>query len=286
MGAAASSMSSRWCALRFRALLAREGALQTSRELLFWGGGHVLQFVYAIVLVTNWSILGAPQPRRKGGEPEVFRRSVLLITAFSIPALMFYPAFAAFSDKQHDAYRFLQYGIVLPTLMFAVSLLSNALKLRRPSQWPWRNSAFVALATSLALFAVGGAMGMLVTGSDTRTPAHYHDVITAVSVSGMGVLLTFALDEMKRLPASERTTRIILMLYGGGQIVASIGMFIAGGYGAPRKSPTSAGALVDTAAAGMFLHGFGALFAVMGGAAFVVVAIRALKRANPARASA
>ena len=185
----------------------------------------MLQFVYAIVLVTNWSILARRSLGEKAVNPEVFRRSVLLITAFSIPALMFYPAFAAFSDKQHDAYRFLQYGIVLPTLMFAVSLLSNALKLRRPSQWPWRNSAFVALATSLALFAVGGAMGMLVTGSDTRTPAHYHDVITAVSVSGMGVLLTFALDEMKRLPASERTTRIILMLYGGGQIVASIGMF-------------------------------------------------------------
>jgi heme/copper-type cytochrome/quinol oxidase subunit 1 len=76
------------------------------------------------------------------------------------------------------------------------------------------------------------------------------------------------------------------MLYGGGQLFASIGMFVAGGYGAPRKAPTSAGVLVDTAAAGRFVHGVGALFAVIGGAAFVVVAIRALRRANPAPASA
>jgi hypothetical protein len=34
------------------------------------------------------------------------------------------------------------------------------------------------------------------------------------------------------------------------------------------------------------VHGVGALFAVIGGAAFVVVAIRALRRANPAPASA
>ena len=39
-------------------------------------------------------------------------------------------------------------------------------------------------------------MGFLITGSDTRTPAHYHAVITAVSVSSAGMLLTFGLDEL------------------------------------------------------------------------------------------
>ena len=79
-------------------------------------------------------------------------------------------------------------------------------------------------------------MGFLITGSDTRTPAHYHAVITAVSVSSAGMLLTFGLKELGRAPAPPRATRILIGLYGGGQFVASIAMFVAGGYGALRKT--------------------------------------------------
>ena len=50
-------------------------------------------------------------------------------------------------------------------------------------------------------------MGLLISGSDTRTPAHYHAVITAVSVSSAGMLLTFGLDELGLAPVSARATR-------------------------------------------------------------------------------
>ena len=78
--------------------------------------------------------------------------------------------------------------------MFAASLVARARALRPPAEWPWRDPAFFALATSLALFALGGVMGLMISGSDTRTPAHYHAVITAVSVSSAGMLLTFGLS--------------------------------------------------------------------------------------------
>ena len=67
-------------------------------------------------------------------------------------------------------------------------------------------------------------------------------------------------------------------LYGGGQFVASIGMFVAGGYGAARKTPTGVGSLDAVAAAGMAVHGIASIFTILGGAAFVIVAIRALSR--------
>ena len=98
-------------------------------------------------------------------------------------------------------------------------------------------------------------MGFLITGSDTRTPAHYHAVITAVSVSSAGMLLTFGLKELGRAPAPPRATRILIGLYGGGQFVASIAMFVAGGYGALRKTPSGAGSLDAVAATGMAVHG-------------------------------
>lgn len=263
------------------ALLTRTGELYTAREQLFWGGGHILEFVYTVVMMTNWMILARESLGEKAIDFDIFKIAIILVAVFSLPAPAFYHIFAAFSDKQHEAFRVLQFVLVLPTGMFAVSLLSGAFKFGRPSQWPWRQPAFLALALSLVLFGVGGIMGMLISGSDTRTPAHYHSVVTAVSVSSMGMLLTFALSELGRLKPSDRGIRVLLWLYGGGQLFASIGMFVAGGYGAPRKAPTAAGSLVDIAAAGMFVHGIGALVAVLGGAAFVLIACVALRRALP-----
>ncbi len=259
-------------------MLAERGEMASSRELLFWGGGHLLQFVSAIVLVTNWRILA----RRSLGEEAVndgaFTIVVCLIGALALPAPFFYWAFDAFSDSQHEAFRLLQFGLAAPTLIFALSLAAGARAIGRRSHLPWRDPAFFALATSLALFALGGVMGFLITGSDTRTPAHYHAVVTAVSVSSAGMLLTFGLEQLGRQPASALTTRALIALYGGGQFVASIGMFVAGGYGAARKTPTGVGSLDAVAAAGMAVHGIASIFTILGGAAFVIVAIRALSR--------
>src|SRR5271154_2851088 len=263
-------------------LLAHAGEL-ASREELFWGGGHVLQFVYAALMVTNWSLLARMSLGEEAVDSRVFLVSVGLIALIAIAAPAFYAIFAPFSDHQREAFRFLQFGIAAPTLIFAVSLATRVL--RAPSPWPWRDPAFFALATSLALFALGGVMGFLIDGSDTRTPAHYHAVIPAVSVSSAAMLLTYGLKERGKPPAPPRLTRVLIGLYGGGQFVASIAMFVAGGYGALRKPPSGAGTLDTVAAAGMAVHGIASIFTILGGATFVIVAIRALWRGGAARSA-
>jgi hypothetical protein len=266
-------------------LLARSGDLIWSRAELFWGGGHLLQFVYAALMLTNWSILARSSLGEKAVDSRVFLVCVFLVALIAIPAPAFYAAFAPFSVGQDSAFRLLQFGLAAPTLMFAASLVARARALRPPAEWPWRDPAFFALATSLALFALGGVMGLMISGSDTRTPAHYHAVITAVSVSSVGMLLTFGLEELGRLPAPARLTRVLIGLYGGGQFVASMAMFVAGGYGAARKTPTGAGSLDAVAAAGMAVHGIASIFTIIGGAAFVVIAIRALLRVDSVRSA-
>jgi cytochrome c oxidase subunit I len=264
-------------------LLADEGGLAWSREQLYWGSGHLMQFVYAALLLANWSILARMSLGEEAVDNRIFLVCVLLIALIALPAPGFYAGFEPFSANQHEAFRLLQFGIAAPTLIFALSLVVRAL--RSSSPWPWRDPAFFALAVSLALFALGGVMGFLITGSDTRTPAHYHAVITAVSVSSAGMLLTFGLKELGRAPAPPRATRALLGLYGGGQFVASIAMFVAGGYGALRKTPSGAGSLDAVAATGMAVHGIASIFTIIGGAAFVVVAIRALLRADAVRSA-
>jgi hypothetical protein len=263
-------------------LLARQGPFLMDREALFWGGGHLLQFVYAILLMTNWRLLALRSLGRTAVDDGVYRMAAGTVAVFALAGPLFYVAFEPFSGRQHDAFRFLQFGLALPTLLFAIALVANARAALKSQRWPWSDPAFFALAASLALFALGGVMGFLITGSDTRTPAHYHAVITAVSVSSVGMLLTFGLDALDLAPVPARTVRWIIGLYAGGQFVASIGMFVAGGYGAARKTPSGVGALDPVAAAGMAVHGIASIFTIIGGAAFVVIAILALARARAA----
>ena len=263
-----------FCWMVATVLQARAGELDYSRENLLWGGGHVLQFVYAAMLLVNWRLLAERSLGRQAIDERAFRIAVWLIALIAAVAPLFYAVFPAFSEGQHEAFRFLQFFVAIPSLLFGGSLVA---RMRGQSRaLPWRDPAFFSLTASLALFALGGMMGFLIDGHDTRTPAHYHAVITAVSVSSAGMLLTFGLDELRRPQASARAVRWLIGLYAGGQFVASIAMFVAGGYGAARKSPT--GELEPMAAAGMAVHGIASIFTIIGGAAFVIVAIRALSR--------
>jgi heme/copper-type cytochrome/quinol oxidase subunit 1 len=131
------------------------------------------------------------------------------------------------------------------------------------------------------VFSVGGVMGLLITGSDTRTPAHYHGAIAGVNLALMGLYLKRLLPAIGRPLAPSRLLRTEIVLFGVGQLIACIGLFLAGGYGAPRKLPDGAASLVNGAAVGMYLHGVGALIAIIGGVLFVITISRALLAAEP-----
>jgi hypothetical protein len=53
-----------------------------------------------------------------------------------------------------------------------------------------------------------------------------------------------------------------------------------------RKTPSGAGTLDTVAAAGMAVHGIASIFTILGGAAFVIVAVRALWRVSSVRSTA
>ena len=265
-------------------LLADRGEL-ASRDELFWGGGHVLQFVYATLMVTNWSILARMSLGEKAVDSRAFLASRRPHRADRARGAGVLRGFRAVL-RQTSVRRSACCSSASPRRRFSSRALLSSAPAARQAPWPWRDPAFFALAMSLALFALGGVMGFLIDRSDTRTPAHYHAVITAVSVSSAGMLLTFGLKELGKPAAPPRLTRLLLGLYGGGQFVASIAMFIAGGYGALRKTPAGAGSLDAGAAAGMAVHGIASIFTIIGGAIFVIVAIRALWRASPARSTA
>lgn len=250
-------------------------------EHLFWGGGHVLQFLNVIMLIGGWFALGRKVHGVDPIDPTVFRMAVLLLMLAVVPAPMFYFAFAKNPQKLTSVFIALQYGLGPPALIASVAMLITArrLKLASGQGWPWRDLGFLAVALSMLVFAIGGAFGFVVDGQDTRTPAHYHGVIAGVNLVMMGLFLVVFLPAIGRsVNLGARNIRAQVMLFGLGQAAACVGLFWAGGYGAPRKVAGYSGTLVDGAVVGMYLNGIGALVAIIGGVMFIWTVLAAVLR--------
>lgn len=251
-------------------------------EALMWGGGHLLQFVNTLLLVAAWALLAAPfigGPFTGGGEPRaavLLSSAVLVLAALVGPGL--YALYPMFSAEQTAGFTWLQYALGPSVAITAAAIVAG---LRRPL--PWREPAFLALALSMLLFAVGGGLGVFVDGTDTRTPAHYHGVIASVTLAFFALFLACFLPMLGRRAPSKRRIRLIVHLFAWGQLAACIGLFVAGGHGAPRKVAGDAQGLVDIAPMiGMGMNGLGGLVAVVGGILFVWTVGRALlSRAEP-----
>ncbi|MDP6882797.1 MAG: hypothetical protein QF830_01555, partial [Rhodospirillales bacterium] len=170
----------------------------------------------------------------------------------------------------------LQYALAPPVLV-AAALTAAAFAGRAPAALPWRHPGFLCLILSIGVFAVGGVLGLFVDGADTRTPAHYHGVIAGVNLAFMGLFYVIFLPLLGRAPRWGRMIYAQIALFAGGQTVAALGLFWAGGYGAPRKTAGAEQGLEGIGPiAGMAMNGIGALFAVIGGVLFIWTVARAL----------
>jgi heme/copper-type cytochrome/quinol oxidase subunit 1 len=136
-----------------------------------------------------------------------------------------------------------------------------------------------ALLSSVLLFAAGGLIGIFISGSNVRIPAHYHGCIVGVTLALMGVVY-------KLLPAlgygtpQGRLASGQPWLYAVGQLMHIVGLVWSGGYGVQRKVAGAEQVLHSTAeVAGMGLMGLGGAIAIVGGLLFVVVVLRAMRRA-------
>jgi cytochrome c oxidase subunit I len=249
-------------------------------EALFWGGGHILQFFFCLLMLTGWFVLSRESLGDDATVPRSLRYAAVILLAFAVPGPFLYRAFDMWSGAFRETFSYLKYVMALPALIVGVPVLAGILRAKKAAPLPWHDPAFVALALSMIDFGVGGVMGNLISGSDTRTPAHYHGVLTGVSLAAVGLVLSYCLPAIERAPRNSRYLRVQIWLYGGGQLAACIGLFLAGQHGAPRKTPTSLTALTDPVAIGMFLNGIGALVAIAGGIMFVFTVAAALLRMN------
>lgn len=248
----------------------------TFNQRLFWGGGHVLQFANTALMLAGWRLLAA----RALGAPLLSRPVWLAalggLGLFALAAPLLLLVDGPLSLAYRDGFtQLLWYGLALPPMVVMAGL--TGLLWRRRATLPWREPAFVALLLSLAVFAVGGVFGFFLGVGDTRTPSHYHAVIGGVNLAMMGTLLALLLPAIGRGAGGGRATRWSFWLYGGGQLLFSAGMFLAGTAGVPRKTAGAEQGLDSMGkVVSMAMTGSGGVIAVVGGVMFVWLALKGL----------
>ncbi|OFX13157.1 MAG: hypothetical protein A2516_03125 [Alphaproteobacteria bacterium RIFOXYD12_FULL_60_8] len=252
----------------------------TFNERLFWGGGHVLQFVYALIAMTAWNLLA----ERVAGQSQVsepfFRLCAGVLTVLALPSLGIYAAFDVLSYENREAFtQLLWYGLSLPPAVMLLASMAQLIRLK--STIAWTDPLTLGYALSLALFAVGGVLGYFLGVSDTRTPSHYHAVIGGVNLALMTLYFSLILPLLGRAGFKPKVVRWMLGTYGVGQLIQIIGLYWAGAAGVPRKTAGAAQGL-DSAAKkiAMGIQGGGAGIAIIGGIIFVWVVGLLLFRAK------
>jgi len=246
-------------------------------EDLFWGGGHALQFVNEALMLGAWYVLGGLALGRPLVHPRLMTAALALLVLAALPLPFLYVFLEPFSDAQKRAFTDLQYLLAPPALLVAAGAAATVRR-AAAERLPWSAPVFHCLMLSMAVFAVGGALGLFVDGADTRTPAHYHGVAGGINLALMGLFFGLLLPVLDRPLAAGKAVLWSIWLYGIGQLLHALGLFWAGGYGAPRKAVAADGLEGLAATAGLYLLGIGAVIAVIGGVMFIVMVSKALLR--------
>ena len=268
-------------------------------ELLFWSGGHLLQFIYTQIVMFVWLVLAELWIGKNLAYYKAYR--ALFIINFILSLFVFYGhlvyqmpeyEFTAFFTKH------MQYcGGIAPTLLMAV-LIIDIFKFTSIK----KHLSFVAIAfmSSALVFFAGGLIGILISGINLSIPAHYHGSIVGISIAFLGFAYIFCFHDLVTIPAQTLSRKLFtfspspkqsivgdnslcsyckwpniqLVIITFGQLLHIAGLALAGGYGILRKNPDGEIALAAKFYMGML--GGGGLIAIIGGLMFVYICVKRL----------
>jgi hypothetical protein len=250
-------------------------------EMLFWGGGHVLQFTWTLLMLVAWLWLATLTGVRLPIGPRVAALvfGIGLVSVFATPVIYLAWDVTAL-EHRHLLTWLMRFGGGLAILPVGLALLAGLARSRSAEgdERPLR----AALVASMLLFAAGGMIGFLIKGSDVRIPAHYHGSIVGVTLALMGLAYA-VLPRLGFAAPSRRLATLQPLLYGGGQLLHVVGLVWSGGYGVQRKVAGAQQVLRSTQEViGMGVMGLGGLIAIAGGILFVVIVLRAMVKRSAA----
>lgn len=257
----------------------RELEAQAYYELVFWGGGHLLQVANVAAMLALWlwllsSLLKAPVLSPRSARV-LF--GCLLAPHLAGPLL-------AMNGTVTPLYRLgftrlMQFGMAPVVVVFLAVCLHRLWRGWRSGvlgKADWSDARFIGFAASAALTVTGFLLGSVIRSSTTMIPAHYHASIGAVTIAYMSV--TYLLLKPLGLPLPGfRLQRLIpwqLALFGGGQLIFALGFGLGGLHGLSRKAYGAEQHLRSLGEwIGIGVMGLGGLIAVAGGLLFLLMIV-------------
>ncbi len=262
-------------------------------EMLYWSGGHLLQFIYTQILMLVLLVLAESW---KGGEVKFGSVYEVLLALNFFLSLAVFIGHARFdladgSFKEFYTLHMIYTGGIVPTIFIAM-LYFEVFQNRVKSIPKFISISF--LASSL-LFLSGGLIGAIISGVNVTIPAHYHGSIVGISVALMGLsyLVCFGRNVQNNMhkrsgvvskilivtdinspQRSVRMASVQVIVLTTGQLLHVAGLALAGGYGVLRKTPGED--MAFTAKLYMGMVGGGGLIAIIGGLMFVYICVRNL----------
>ncbi|MFP4596780.1 MAG: cbb3-type cytochrome c oxidase subunit I [Persicimonas sp.] len=244
-------------------------------ELLFWGGGHVLQVACEAAMVAVWIVLLSSLLDR----PLLAKKTAVILFGLLVAPHLAAP-FLAIGGTQTALYHagstfLMRWGIFPAVLVFmgiSIRALYRAFKAGQFGRKVLADPRFVGFATSAGLALCGFIIGAMIRGSNTMIPAHYHAAIGAVTVAFMTVALLLLEPIGLELPSGrwKRAARWQPVLFGTGQLVFAVGFAFAGAHGMARKAYGAEQQIRGIADwLGLATMGVGGLIAIAGGLLFL-----------------
>ena len=246
-------------------------------EILFWGGGHALQFIWTAFMLVAWLWLASACA---GGVPMSPRIALLCFALATLCALLIPVAYLLWPAHAVEHRNLLTFAMglggglpILPAALAVLLAVPPGLALTDTAR-PLR----AALYSSIALFCFGGIIGFMIAGNNVKIPAHYHGCIVGVTLALMG-LVYHLLPRLGYAAPARKWATFSSYCYAAGQAMHIGGLMWSGGYGVQRKVAGAEQALRSTSEiVAMGIMGLGGLVAIIGGLVFALVVLAAMRR--------
>jgi cytochrome c oxidase subunit 1 len=256
-------------------------------ELLFWAGGHILQFTHTALMLVCWlwlaSICGAKIPGGPRLVMGLFMIGALCVLISPWPFLTLELSDPAFTTWYVWLMRD---GNGLAPFFIGLMVFWGIMQGEKPTD---RNHhLYMSLLFSIGLFALGGVLGLFIGESSTLITAHYHGSIVAVTMAFMAMAY-YWLPQFGYASPNLKWAKIQVYTYAIGQFVHIIGLAWGGGHGMKRKVVGTTQDIGDIGIAFITpqnLVGVGGAVAVLSGLLFAIVVLPVMMKGRSGNASA
>jgi cytochrome c oxidase subunit I len=247
-------------------------------ELLFWGTGHVLQFLWVQVMLVAWALMLTrlnPSYSLIRGFRIVLWANLLCVMTTPIPYLLYHPASGDFRLLMTQLMAWVS---GLAPILFIALYVVQSLRKKQPLWVRYNSPVGACFYWSLILFALGGAFALMIDGINVKIPAHYHGSLLGVTIALMGLTYLLFTEHGFTFVERSRMARWQPAILGIGQVMHIIGLFWSGGYGVQRKSPDAVSDAMTQADLALRVQSSGGGIAIIGGLLFLIVLLRAWRK--------